>query len=346
MPKQSGKNDKHVAIALEIAGGTTEIALVDRSGQIRRRSQARTLWGRSALATIEPYLRAIEYLLACAHAGGMRVHGIGVSLPGLLDNASRRPQHLPILPSLNNFPLCDLLEARYNLPARLVVDMDAALIGEYYYGVGQGYERLLYMALNAVVGASSIIDGQLVGSSEIQQPHMGSVGHVVHVTISAAGQRCGCGKRGCINSFVSQEALQKMVLRALRRGDETSIAQRVKREPLSLQLLWEEAQQGDAVALHIYRDVERWLSEAIIRSLRVFEPDILILGGAMPCSSPAFLARIREAAMTADQPFRIAEAHLGADGALIGVTAPFFARPAEPVTDSRIPALYKIEAEH
>jgi glucokinase len=345
VPKQRGKHEKHAAIALEIASGAAEIALVDRSGQIRRRRQARTLWGRSALATIEPYLRAIEYLLACAQADGMRVYGIGVALPGVLDEAARRPRHLPILPSLNNFPLCDLLEARYDLPTRLFVDMDAALIGEYYYGAGQGYERLLYMSLNAVVGASSIIDGQLVGGSEIQQPYMGSVGHVAHVTISATGQRCGCGKRGCINSFVSQEAIQKMVLRVLRRGDETSITQRVQQEPLSLQLLWEEALRGDEVALRIYSDVERWLSEAIVRSLRVFEPDILILGGAMPCESPSFLARIREAAMTADQQFRIAKAQLGREGILIGVTAPFFARPAEPVTESDIPALYKIEAE-
>ena len=287
MSKQPGKPDKNVAVALEVAGGAASVALVDRHGRIRSRCQARTLWGRPALATLEPYLRAIEHMLAYAKSHAWRVRGIGVALPGTLDSTSRRPLHLPILPSLNNFPLCDLLEARYNLPTSLYVDVNAALIGEYSHGAGQGYERLLYMTLNAVVGVSSIINGQLIGGSPSS---LEPVGHVAHVTISAAGQRCSCGKRGCINSFVSQEALQKMVMRAMRRDDETSLSLRLQGESLSLQVLWEEAQRGDPVAKRIYDDVERWLSEAIARTLRMFEPDILILGGYMPYASQSFLA--------------------------------------------------------
>lgn len=343
MPKQPGKRNKSVAVAIEIAGSAAKIALVDRSGSIQRRVDARTLWGRSSLATLEPYLRSIEDMLAYAKGQGWRVRGIGVALPGILDAEAHRPLHLPVLPSLNNFPLCDLLEARYKLPAHLVVDVDAALIGEWYHGAGQGYERLLYITLNAVVGASSIIDGQLVRGAGGSQS---AVGHVAHVTISAAGQRCGCGKRGCINSFVSQEALQKMVLRALRRDEETSLSQRLaQREPLSVQMLVEEAQRGDSVAKYIYYDIERWLSEAIARALRLFEPDILILGGAMPTTSPTFLARIREAGMTADYGFHIAKTELGSDATLIGVTTPFFTRRPDPVTESHIPALYKVQAD-
>ena len=340
MPKQPGKTDKSVAIALEIAGGTASVALVDRNGRVRHRCQARTLWGRPALATLDPYLRAIEYMLAYAKTQRWHVCGIGVALPGTLDSASRRPLQVPILPSLNNFPLCDLFEARYELPAYAYVDVDAALIGEYYHGTGVGYQRLLYLTLNAVVGASSIIKGQLASSEQA------CVGHVAHVTISAAGPRCGCGKRGCINSFVSLEALQKMVMRALRRDDVTSLSQRLsQREPLSLQMLLEEAQRGDMVARQIYRDVERWLCEAVARFTRLFEPDILLLGGTMPAASATFMARIRESGMSADQQFRIAAPQLGSDAALIGVTAPFFPRQAEPVTEPHLAAMYTMQAD-
>ncbi len=343
MPKQPGKKHKSVAVAIEITGSVARIALVDRSGSILRRDYARSLWGRSSLATLEPYLRSIEVMLASAKKEGWRVNGIGVALPGILDAEARRPLHLPVLPSLNNFPLCDMLEARYNLPAHLFVDVDAALIGEYYHGAGQGYERLLYITLNAVVGAASIIDGQLVKG---QGGSQSTIGHVAHVTISATGQRCGCGKRGCINSFVSLEALQKMVMRALRRDEQTSLSRRLaSQESLSVPMLVEEAQRGDAVAKHIYNDIERCLSEAIARLLRLFEPDILLLGGAMPHTSPAFLARIREVGMTADYGFHIATPELDGDGALIGATMPFFARRPDPVTETHIPALYKVQAE-
>jgi glucokinase len=332
---------------LEIAGGTANIALVDRNGNIRCRRPARTLWGRPALATLEPYLRSIEYALACAESEGWRVRGIGVALPGTLDDSSRHPLQVPILPSLNSFPLCDFLEARYGLPARICVDVDAVLIGEYYHGAGRGYHRLLYLTLNTVVGASSIIDGRLSVnvSSPPAQAHA-YLGHVAHVTISAAGPRCGCGKRGCINSFVSQEALQKMVLRALRRDDETSLSQRLAEgESLNLQVLLEEAQRGDGVARHIYGDLERCLCEAVARFMRVFEPDMLILGGTMPGASPTFLARIHETGLAVGKLFHIATSQLGSDAVLIGAAASYFHRLADPVTEARIPALYTIQAK-
>ena len=282
-------------------------------------------------------------MLAYAKSERWRVRGIGVSLPGTLDGAFRRPLQVPILPSLNGFPLCDLLEARYDLPAALYIDADAALIGEYYHGVGRGYQRLLYLTLNTVLGASAIIGGRLSGNVSGSPAYLG---HVAHVTISAAGPRCGCGKRGCINSFVSQEALRKMVLRALRRDDETSLAQRLsQREPLSLHMLLEEAQRDDAVARHIYADVERWLSEAVARFTRLFEPEILILGGTMPYASETFLARIRETAMSGDHLLHIAAPLLEYEAALIGVTRPYFYRQADPVTETRLPALYTVQAE-
>src|SRR5437763_1494683 len=111
------------------------------------------------------------------------------------------------------------------------------------------------------------------------------VGHVCHLAGStvANGTRCSCGKRGCINTLVSMEAMQKMVQRALRRGEESSLARRllVNREYFSLQLLAEEAVQGDSVALQAYSEIGRWLGAAITQYVDLFEPHALILVGSV-----------------------------------------------------------------
>src|SRR6266516_1686540 len=207
--------DKSVAIGVELAGRGASVALIDRRGHVRHRCHARTLWGRPAIATLEPYLRAIETMLAYADTDGLRVRGLGVCVPGSVNADVRRPLLIPTLPSLNDFPLCDFLEASYSLPTQLHVDVDAALLGEQHFGAGKGFNRLLFLTVNAVVGVALVIDGKV----ERSVPQY--VGHISHMLVSTSGPRCSCGKRGCINTLISMDAMQKMVQRALRRGEET-----------------------------------------------------------------------------------------------------------------------------
>ncbi|HEY6411376.1 MAG TPA: ROK family protein [Ktedonobacteraceae bacterium] len=319
--------DKSVAVGVELAGKGTTVALIDRRGRVRHRLHARTLMGRPAIATIEPTVRSIESVLAYALSEGFKVRGVGISLPGTLDNDGRRPLQIPTLSALNDFPLCDYLEARYNLPVKLRVDVDAALLGEHRFGAGKGVSRLLFLTVNAVVGASLVVDGQLEQSA---QQYVGHIGHISHMHVTTNGPRCSCGKRGCINTLVSIDAMQKMVQRALRRGEQTSLTQRLlNRECFTPQLLAEEAERGDSVALHVYSEVGRWLGLATTRYIDVFEPHKLILAGESLSSSDLLLKHVRQALMTRSSSnvctmVDVVPARLGSDASLIGSVVPLF----------------------
>jgi glucokinase len=324
VPDHQKKTEKGVAVGVEITGSKATVALVDRHGRIRHRCYAKTLWGRPAAATLEPYLRTIEGILAHAKSEGLHVHGLGICIPGTLDQTTRRPQMIPTLPSLNDFPLCDLLEARYNLPTQLHVDVDAALLGEYHFGAGKGFRRLLFLNINTVVGAALVIDGKLEQSAQEY------VGHVCHMLVSTSGPRCSCGKHGCINTLVSKEAMQKMVQRALRKGEKTSLIQRLSnREYFSQQLLAEEALRGDTIALQVYSEVGRWLGAATVRYISIYQPDVLILGGGVLSASELLLANVRGALVTQSSSrvcdmLEVVSSSLGADAALIGTVRPLF----------------------
>jgi glucokinase len=324
--------DRRVAVGVEVGSRKTIIALIDHHGRVMQRSYAKTLRGRPATATLEPYVRAIDDMLTVARADGWSLCGISVSIPGTLDAAQRRPLNVSLLPSLNGFPLCDYLETRYHLPAQLLVDVDAALLGEHHFGVGKGRQRLLFLAVNAVVGASLVVDGQLERSTQ------GYMGHICHLSVATSGPRCSCGKRGCINTLVSMDAMQKRVLRALRRGDETSLARRLlNHEYFSAQLLAEEAERGDSVALQVYSDLGRWMGNAILQYIGLFEPEMLILNGAVLGAGDLLLARLRS--ILAHQALsgegqsgvEIVPARLGSDAALIGAVVPHFDLPSRAV---------------
>lgn len=324
MPGQRLTTDNHVAISVEIGGSKAALALVDRAGRVRQRRYAKILWNRPPTTTLEPCLRIIDELLIEAREEHLHVHGLGFSLPGSLDLTSRRPLLIPALPSLNGFPLEEWLEARYHLPVTLHVDVDAAVLGEYHFGAGRGFRRLLLLSANAVVGASLVIDGQVESAS----PEY--VGHICHLSVSGSGPRCSCGKRGCINTLVTLDAVQKMVQRALKRGEKTSLLKRLEsREHFSLRLLAEEAQAGDVVAVQIYTEVSRWLGTATARYIDIFEPNVLLLGGIFSASE-LLLSRVR-ASLNTNSSSRVCSmvevmpATLGQDATLLGAVVSLLA---------------------
>lgn len=324
MPGQRRTTDNNVAVSIEMSGSQATIALVDDTGRVRQRRYAKMLWHRPPTTTLEPCLRAVDDALAYATDNHWHVRGLGCALPGSLDLTSRRPTVIHALPALTNFPLADLLEARYNLPVTLRVDVDAAALGEYHFGIGRGFRRLLLLSANAVVGASLIIDGKI---EPAPQEYMG---HICHLSISGSGPRCSCGKRGCINTLVTLDALQKAVQRALRRGEQTSLLRRLNnQEHLSLQLLAEEAQAGDAVASQMYTEVSRWLGAASARYIDTFEPNALILGGFFS-TSERLLSAIRNVLGSRSSArvcsmVEITTATLGQDASLLGAAVSLFA---------------------
>lgn len=313
--------DRSVAVGVEIGSKKATVALINRQGRVLQQSNAKTLRGRPATATLEPYLREVDSMLTYAHHNDLKVCGLGISVPGVLDESMRRPLQVPILPSLNGFPLCDLLEARYQLPTRLNVDVDAAILGEYHFGAGRGFKRLLFLTINAVVGASLVVDGQV----ERSEPNY--IGHICHIPVSSSGPRCSCGKRGCINTLISSEAIQKMVQRALRRGEETSLTQRLlNRECFSPQLLAEEAARGDSVALQVYSEIGRWLAAVIAKYISLFTPNALILSGGVLCAGELLLGRVRSTLTDTNivDMVKVVPADLGNNAILVGTVIPHF----------------------
>ncbi len=324
MPDHQKKSKKRVAIGVEITGSRATVVVVDCHGMIHQRFYAKTLRGRPAIATLEPYLRTLEMAFSYAKSKRFHVSGLGVSLPGALDQATRRPEMIPILPALNKFPLCELLEKRYKVPTTLHVDVDAALIGEYCFGAGRGFRRLLYLNVNSVVGAAVLIDG------EIQTSEQAYVGHVCHLPVSMSGSRCSCGRYGCINTLISMEAMQKMVQRALRRGEQSTLLQRLSnREQFNSQLLAEEALRGDPVALRIYCEVGRWIGAVTGKYKNLFEPEVLVLGGEALHANELLVANVRNALITSStvgsgSPIEVIPAQLPSDAALLGSVSFFF----------------------
>src|SRR5262249_25056927 len=122
--------------------------------------------------------------------------------------------------------------------------------------------------------------------------------------------------------------------RALRRGEETSLASRMSEgEYFSQLLLAEEAARGDSVALQVYSEVGRWLGAESAIYIDTFAPEMLILGGGVLGTNELLLQQVRSTLRThlpvqECNKVEVVPALLGNDAMLVGAVASFFVEDA------------------
>jgi glucokinase len=126
------------------------------------------------------------------------------------------------------------------------------------------------------------------------------------------------------------DAVQRMVQRALRRGTESGLTQRLlNREYFSPQLLLEEVEHGDSLALQIYSDIGRWLGVAVAKYVDLFDPHVLILGGGVLYANNLLLIQVQQALHSSSKTrvcsmVEVVPACLGSDAVLVGAVVPLF----------------------
>ena len=117
--------------------------------------------------------------------------------PGPVDHETGTLLDPPNLAGLHNAPLRQLLERELKIPVSLEHDAKAAALGEYHYGIGQGEASMVYIVVGTGVGAAIISDGQLVRGMH------NTAGEIGHITLDRNGDLCSCGRKGCVETFLS-----------------------------------------------------------------------------------------------------------------------------------------------
>jgi fructokinase len=192
---------------------------------------------------------------------------VGVGIPGSLSPATGHVQNANST-WLNGRPLDRDLSQRLDRPVRIANDANCFALSEAVDGAGQGAAVVFGVILGTGCGGGLVVDGKLVNGP------MGISGEWGHNSLPWAeagetpGPRCWCGRRGCIETWVSGPALSRDHQQA---GGET----------LSAEAIVERAEAGNDEA---QRSLDRHLSRlarALGGLINVVDPDIIVLGGGL-----------------------------------------------------------------
>ncbi|HZS77435.1 MAG TPA: ROK family protein [Ktedonobacteraceae bacterium] len=299
----------------------------------------------------------IDKALAEAHVRLDSLAGIGVATPGPLDYRTGIVYNPPNLPGWIGVPLRDLFQQHYSLPIHVENDANAAGLGEYMFGAGQGSKDMIYLTVSTGIGGGIILNGKILEGVN------GTAAEIGHMSIDWHGPRCNCGSYGCLEYLASGTAIARMANEAIEAGQGAELLafastmlehpanvpdrsalpqpQDLNTKPLSApdeldtpaeplrvnaRTVARAAEANIPLAREIITRAGEALGAGLVNLIHIFNPELIVLGGGVTQMGPMLmepvLRIVQERAMEIPrQSVRIELARLGIHTGLIGAGA-------------------------
>jgi predicted NBD/HSP70 family sugar kinase len=216
------------------------------------------------------------------------VWAIVVGVPGPVDFDSGRPVAPPIMPGWSGFDLRQRFEERYGVP--VWVDNDTNLLA-----CGERARRretnpdLIYCKVGTGIGAGLLSHGR------IHRGANGAAGDIGHVRVPGSELACRCGKIGCLEAEAGGWALVRDAHAAVADGRTGVLADRVAAgEPLTPEGIARAAENGDPLSIALMQHGARVVGEMLAALVNMFNPGVIVIGGAVAAAGELFLAEVRQ----------------------------------------------------
>lgn len=191
-----------LSLAIDIGGTKFAVGLVNRAGELLKRSLVRVDHAATADELWADLAETVDVVLARArdhHGSAPRVVGVGSAGPVTQNCDTVSP--LNIL-QWREFPLRSRLESLTGLPVFGEGDGKALALAEGWLGAAKGVDNFLAMVVSTGVGGGIVLNGRLLDGQS------GNAGHIGHVVVEPNGRRCACGGRGCLEAEASGPAIE------------------------------------------------------------------------------------------------------------------------------------------
>ena len=244
--------------------------------------------------------------------------GVGIGSPGPLDIKKGIVIDMPNLPGMKGAPLRDGVGGALGMKSVLVNDANAAAMGEYLCGAGQGTHTMILLTLGTGVGGGIILDGRLYGGAN---DIAGELGHMI---VEAGGEPCPCGQKGCLERYCSATNIAAYAERMLGEGRESTLkAVLASAGEVTTKDINEARIAGDTLAAEVWDRGLYYLGVGCASIARIFDPEEIVLAGGLTKAGDDLLTPVRrhfeEQSWTLTPPFtRIELATLGADAGTLG----------------------------
>jgi predicted NBD/HSP70 family sugar kinase len=207
----------------------------------------------------------IEQAMTHELARPLRPLGIGVAVPGY-----RGPVGGVFAPNLKwtDTPLRLIWMHRFNLPVFIENEANCAALSELFFGIAHNVNNFIYLATGVGLGGGIVVDGRLLRGAH------GFGGEIGHTKIYEGGERCGCGRLGCWETYVSAWAVIRQTRQKLENSPQSILHQLVDGhlDQITLATLAQAAEKNDPVALSVLNETAHHLAVGTANLINIFNP--------------------------------------------------------------------------
>lgn len=260
-----------VFTGIDIGGTNMNIGLVSEDGQVLNETVIPTCREKGPEEALNRVAESLIQMLQAHRKNECR--GIGIGIPGLLDTDKGCIIEASNLPGWESYCITGHLSAKMNMPVFIENDANLAALGEYWLGAGHGADNLFMVTLGSGIGGAILTRGKILK----MHPSAGEFGHMI---IERSGATCTCGRRGCLETYISKHGFERM-FREKQAGYPMSSIQPSENEPLSPQILAAHASRGDILANLIFLEAGEALGIAISNVINLTGVSCILVGGGI-----------------------------------------------------------------
>lgn len=263
-----------VVIGIDIGGTFTKYGIIDKDGHCLKENFTST----DKYADFDVYLEnlqtEIEETIASINQQ-IDIKAIGIGAPngnyylGTIENAAN-------LNWKGTIHFVDKMKEFYpGIPVVLTNDANAAAIGEMIYGGAKNMKDFIVITLGTGLGSGIVVDGNIVYG------HDGFAGELGHINVKHRGRECGCGKRGCLETYVSATGLKRTVFKLFSERVTNSELRNYNFDELTSKMISEAAKKGDEIALEAFEITGRILGVKLADAVCITSPKAIFLFGGL-----------------------------------------------------------------
>ena len=263
---------KKIAIGIDVGGTNTVFGFVDETGVCIYESSILThadqdadqLFGRLFIKVDSDFKK---------YSDVYELIGIGIGAP----NANYYKGTVELPPNLN-WGIVNVLEIvkKYSpLPSAITNDANAAAIGEMIFGAAKGMKDFIVITLGTGLGSGIVVNGELVYGAD------GFAGEIGHTIVDPNGRECGCGRKGCLETYASASGIRRTVYELIGTTNIPSELRNVSYSQLTAKDIADEANNGDKLALAAFDYTGKILGLKLADSIAYLSPEAIILFGGL-----------------------------------------------------------------
>lgn len=302
-----------VVAGIDIGGTKCAVSVAQRE------AEGIKILGKVRMKTEKDFNRAMEQFIHTLREmlgdhPEWELSSIGISCGGPLDSRRGLVLSPPNLPDWDGVDCFTPLRRAFGVPVALQNDADACALAEWRWGAGRGCSDMIFLTFGTGMGAGLILGGKLyIGSRNLS-------GEVGHVRLAEDGPE-GYGKKGSFEGFCSGGGIarlgRKEAERAIREGNPPLFCRALDDLPrVTARSIAQALEQGDPLALSIYRTVGRYLGRGLAMLIDILNPELIVIGSIYgrqrDVLEPVMREEIRREALSSSaQACRIEPAGLG-----------------------------------